>query len=195
MIEVDNQITQPLQETGIICLRFSSAKEEIIFFYLESDKRILEDFRVGAGVPAWRALHKWSISSSFTLYFVSKFLYCCVRPVHHNRHIRPCCSRNRIALSAAPRLCGLDQQHKPARQSPVTLLTAGKWSHCRGRQLPLRWADFGWLPYLHSDSFSLLLHNRAEAGNKMRKLMGWYKDRDIPCQLPSKAKQTRLKEK
>lgn len=47
---------------------------------------------------------------------------------------------------------------------------------------------------LHPAALSLQLFNRAGRENKMQKLRGWDKDRDITHQLPSCTKQLQLRE-
>ena len=56
------------------------------------------------------------------------------------------------------------------------------------------WVDLGQLPDAHPAALSLPLLNRIGEENRMEKLVGRDKDREIAYQLPSRAKQTQLGE-
>ena len=59
----------------------------------------------------------------------------------------------------------------------------------------LWWVDLVQLPYAHPAALSVPLLNRTRGENKMKKLVGRDKGREIAYQLPSQAKQTQLGEK
>ena len=54
------------------------------------------------------------------------------------------------------------------------------------------WPKLGWLPDPHPAAFLLPLHCRAGGEEKMKRLMGWDKDRKIIYQLLPWRKQTQL---
>ena len=56
------------------------------------------------------------------------------------------------------------------------------------------WADLGWLPGAHPAALSLALISRTRRENKIKKVVGKGKDREITYQLSSQAKQIQLGE-
>ena len=58
----------------------------------------------------------------------------------------------------------------------------------------LWWVNLGSLPGAHQATFLLHLLNKTVGENKIKKIMGWDKDREITHQVPSQEKQTQIQE-
>ena len=71
------------------------------------------------------------------------------------------------------------------------LLGGGTWRPVR--EVRMSWIALGWLSGAHLAA-PLPTYSTGQAENRIEKLMGWHKDRDIVYQQLSQAKQTSLGE-